>query len=150
MIVPDRQLGVIAVLRRTARLMVAELVERLRALGYTDVVPAFHAVFENIEPDGIRLTELAARAEMTRQSMSELVATLEQRGYLERRPDPSDLRARLVYLTGAGRKLRDIGTAQIKQIEAEWQRRWREAGVQVDVRSTMEAALRAAERSRRT
>jgi DNA-binding MarR family transcriptional regulator len=74
----------ISLLRHTAQLMVAELVERLAAAGYGDVPAAAHPVFENIDRDGTRLTELAARADMTHQSMGELIDTLEQRGYVER------------------------------------------------------------------
>jgi len=98
-------------------------------------------VFENIEPDGIRLTELAARSEMTHQSMSELVGILEQRGYVERRPDPSDRRARLVCLTAEGRTLRDVGNAHIREIAADWQQRWRRAGIRTDLRGALESAL---------
>jgi hypothetical protein len=42
-----------------AQLMVAELVERLNAAGYPDISAAAHPVFENIDPNGTRLTELA-------------------------------------------------------------------------------------------
>ncbi|MHB1135137.1 MAG: MarR family winged helix-turn-helix transcriptional regulator [Chloroflexota bacterium] len=62
-------------------------------------------VFGNIDWNGTRLTELAASAGMTRPSMSELVDELEQAGYLERRPDPTDRRAKLIVLTRAGRRL---------------------------------------------
>ena len=138
--------GVIAVFRRTARLMVSELIERLQALGYDDVAPAFHAVFENIDhPAGTRLTELASRADVTHQSMSELVGLLERRGYVRRVADPADGRARLIRLTSRGARLRDLGTVQIKQIEQEWQQRWRRAGIDTDVRAALEAAWADAE-----
>ena len=101
--------------------MVEELSARLQADGYEGVNPAHHAFFENIDPDGTRLTELAARADMTHQSMGELVAAMERRGWAERRPDPSDGRARLVCLTAEGSKLTRRGLHHIKEIEAEWQ-----------------------------
>ena len=88
--------------RQTARRMVEELIERLMADGHDGVHPAYHALFENIDAEGTRLTELAARADMTHQSMGELVGTLERRGWVERRPDPTDRRARLVCLTPDG------------------------------------------------
>ena len=47
----------------------------------------------------VRLTDLAARAQMTKQSAGELVSYLEARGYLERVPDPSDGRVRINALT---------------------------------------------------
>ena len=47
-------------------------------------------MFGNIDPEGSRLTELAERAHMTKQSVGEVTSDLEQRGYLERVPDPGE------------------------------------------------------------
>ena len=43
-------------------------------------------MFGNIDPDGTRLTDLAERARMTKQSVGEVTSDLEQRGYVERVP----------------------------------------------------------------
>jgi len=88
--------------------------------GFDDLRPAHTGVFQHIEAGGSRLTDLAERAQITKQSMGYLVDYLEQRGYLERRPDPSDRRAALISLTERGWEqiraaLRIIGT-----IEEEW------------------------------
>jgi DNA-binding MarR family transcriptional regulator len=141
----QRPFTVFMAFRRTARLMVEELSRRLEADGYEGVNPAYHAFFENVDPDGTRLTELAARADMTHQSMSELIAALERRGWAERRPDPTDGRARLVCLTTDGRELTRRGLHHIKVIEAEWQERWREAGYDGPLRPILERALKAQE-----
>ena len=61
--------------------------------------------------------------------------------------DPADRRARLVCLTPKGAKLRDAGTEQIKQIEQDWQRRWRRAGIRTDMRLALQTALQEAERT---
>jgi DNA-binding MarR family transcriptional regulator len=137
----DRYVSIIALFRNTARLMVDELVERLDAAGYPDISATYHPVFENIDRDGTRLTDLAARAAMTHQSMGELVATLEQRGYVERRPDPSDGRARLVALTPQGRRLVRISITELNAIEAKWQARWRRANYRGGLRHLLEDAL---------
>jgi DNA-binding MarR family transcriptional regulator len=139
----QRPFTVFMAFRRTASLMVEELSRRLEADGYEGVNPAYHAFFENVDPDGTRLTELAARADMTHQSMSELIAALERRGWAERRPDPTDGRARLVCLTTDGRELTRRGLHHIKVIEAEWQERWREAGYDGPLRPILERALKA-------
>lgn len=76
----------------------------LREAGYGDVRPAHYAVFRYLEPEGSRVTELAELAGMTQQSMSEFVAYLERLGFVERRPDPRDGRARIVVPTEAGRE----------------------------------------------
>ncbi len=131
----------IAVFRRTAQLMVDELIERLEAAGYPDLTSAHHPVFENLDRGGTRLSVLASRADMTHQSMSELVAALEQRGFLERRPDPSDGRARLVCLTAEGRQLVKTAIAELDAIEAKWRQRWRRAGFRGDMRRLLEATL---------
>jgi DNA-binding MarR family transcriptional regulator len=133
--------GIITVLGRTTRAMLAELVERLHQAGYPAVQAAFHPVFENIDDDGSRLTDLARAAGITHQSMSELVGVLEKLGYLERRPDPSDGRVRMVCLTDPGRTLRKLGNEHIRQIQTEWQKRWRRAGISADVRDALAAAL---------
>ena len=99
----QRPFTIMMAFRQTARLMIDELIERLEADGHVGVHPSHHALYENIDPQGTRLTELAARAAMTHQSMGELVASLERGGWVERRPDPTDGRARLVCLTRAGR-----------------------------------------------
>jgi DNA-binding MarR family transcriptional regulator len=144
----ERVFTVLIGFRRTARLMVEELTRRLEADGFVEVTPAYHALFENIDPAGTRLTELAARAEMTHQSMSELVATLERRGWVERRPDPTDGRARLICLTPEGRELTRRGLHHIKEIEAAWQARWREAGYDGELRDVLGQAIAAHERDR--
>jgi DNA-binding MarR family transcriptional regulator len=88
--------------------------------GFDDVRPAHTAVFQHIEAGGSRLTDLAERAQITKQSMGYLVDHLEQRGYLERRPDPSDRRAVLISLTDRGWEQVRASLRIIATIEEEW------------------------------
>lgn len=84
--------------------MRAGLVERGHELR-----PSTAQVIPNLPPEGLRMTELAARLRLTLQRAGQLVAELEEVGYLERVPDPSDGRARRVVFTRRGRTLiRDI------------------------------------------
>jgi DNA-binding MarR family transcriptional regulator len=136
-----RVVTLIALFRQTSRVMVDELVERLRAGGYEDTTAAHHPLFENIDPGGTRLTVLAARAGMTHQSMGELVGLLEQRGYVERRSDPSDGRVRLVVLTEKGRAAVRLAVKEIAAIEAAWLERVGAAGFDLDVRALLRAGL---------
>lgn len=72
---------------------------------FDDLRPSHGNAMEQLElEDGLRLTDLAARAGITAQSMGELVDDLEAKGYLERRPDPEDRRAKRIYLTDRGLK----------------------------------------------
>ena len=81
--------------------------------------PRHSAVFAQIRPEGSRLSELAQGANMTPQSMGEIVDELEELGYVERRPDPTDRRAKLVTLTALGRKCIAAGEETIRGLESE-------------------------------
>lgn len=74
-------------------------------------------------PDGIRLTNLADAALMTKQSMGYLVDDLEALGYVERVPDPADRRAKLVRLTTRGQEVEQTVREVTRQIEAQWAER---------------------------
>jgi DNA-binding MarR family transcriptional regulator len=94
-----------------------QLHEGMVAAGFGDVRPAHYAVFRFLKPEGSRVTELAEEARMTKQSMGELVAYLEQRGYVERLPDPRDGRARIVVWTEAGRRWTEAAAERLGEIE---------------------------------
>ncbi|MBF6189336.1 MULTISPECIES: MarR family winged helix-turn-helix transcriptional regulator [Nocardia] len=79
--------------------------------------PAHFAVFRYLDPEGSRITALAEAAGMTQQSMGELVTHLEACGYVERRVDPADRRARLVVATPAGRSALRRARREIEAIE---------------------------------
>lgn len=80
-------------------------------------------VFGNIKAEGTRLTDLAAMAGMTRPSMVALVDELERHGLLERRPDPTDRRAKLIALTATGWDAIRTGRSIIEAIEADYSQR---------------------------
>lgn len=66
--------------------------------------PAHGNVLEHLNiSDGLRLTDIAEAAGMTPQSIGELVDQLEELGYVERRPDPEDRRAKRIYMTETAR-----------------------------------------------
>jgi DNA-binding MarR family transcriptional regulator len=137
-----RVITLIALLRRTSRRMVEEITERMEADGFPNSPSRHHPLFENIDPEGTRVTVLAARAGITHQAMAQLANELEERGIVERVPDPSDGRARLVRLTDEGRERVRAALDQIAAIEDKWRKRWRRAGLQGDPRAALEAALR--------
>jgi DNA-binding MarR family transcriptional regulator len=97
-----------------------ELYERAREGGYDDVRAAHLQVFGAIDWTGTRLTDLAARSNMTLPAMSELVDELQRNGYLERRPDPHDRRARSIRLTRKGRRFLVEGLRAVREIEARY------------------------------
>lgn len=79
--------------------------------------PAHSAVFFHMEHEGIRLSRLAEKAQMTPQAMGELVDDLEELGYLRRVPDPADRRAKLIVFTDRGDAALRAGYAAIDAVE---------------------------------
>ena len=115
---PTQRLHVGQLLTQLTRLFQTELFARLIAAGLENArVPHTH-VTAYIKAEGSRLTELATQARMTLPAMSELVDDLERIGIVERRPDPSDGRAKLICLTDAGWEAMSIGRRVIAEIEA--------------------------------
>jgi len=112
-----------ALLRGPSQAIVAQLDRGLRTAGYSDLRPAHFVVFQHIQPTGSRLTDLADRAQITKQSMGYLVDYLEEHGYVERAPDPEDGRARVIRLTARGWDLDRAARTIMACIEAEWKNR---------------------------
>jgi DNA-binding MarR family transcriptional regulator len=86
--------------------------------GFDDIRPAHSAVFANVPPEGIRLTDLARRAGMTKQAMGELVSDLERLRYLVRRPDPTDGRSLLIQFSDRGWASVRLGLDTLDAMEA--------------------------------
>jgi DNA-binding MarR family transcriptional regulator len=120
---PDRD-DFVALLYTAADALVGDLTARMEGAGYGDVRGAHGCVFGNIEADGMRLTELAERAAMTKQAVGEAVSDLERLGYAERVADPSDGRAKIIRLTDEGSAAQRAGFAIIAELEAEWVERF--------------------------
>jgi DNA-binding MarR family transcriptional regulator len=101
------------------RRLTDDLQARMIAEGFDDTRFAHNAVFAHVPPEGIRLTALADRAGMTKQAMSELVVDLEALGYLQRVPDPSDGRAKLIEFTERGWSAVDTALSSFDEMERE-------------------------------
>jgi DNA-binding MarR family transcriptional regulator len=91
----------------------------VQAAGFEDVRFVHLTLTRNMNPDGTRLTDLAARAGVTKQAMAQIVDECEARGIVVRRPDPSDGRARIVTFTPRGRALLEAVHAGVGRAEAE-------------------------------
>jgi DNA-binding MarR family transcriptional regulator len=91
----------------------------MRDAGY-DVTVAQARIAQRIADDGTRLTELAERAQVTKQTASLLVAALEREGLVERVPDPDDGRARLIRLSARGRQAAQRAMEVVIGVEREW------------------------------
>jgi DNA-binding MarR family transcriptional regulator len=92
----------------------------LDAAGFPDIRRHHGVVFEMLDPGGTRVVDIARRARITKQAVGEMVADLERRGYVARRPDPSDGRAKLVVLTERGQRAMDAAVAAVRELETAW------------------------------
>ncbi|WP_405060844.1 MarR family transcriptional regulator [Kribbella sp. NBC_01505] len=83
-----------------------EFVRGLRAAtaeqGFTDQGRSDGFVLRTLGDGPATISRMAERLEITKQGASQLADDMERRGYVERRPDPSDARVRLLHLTDRG------------------------------------------------
>jgi DNA-binding MarR family transcriptional regulator len=93
---------------------------RLRERGFNDVTESNSTVMKVLGPDGHRITELARKASMTKQSMGYLVEQLEAAGYIERVTDPSDARAVIIRRTKAGWAYNRAAAEEVALLERDW------------------------------
>ena len=98
------------------------VMEAVAALGYDDLTLAQARLGARIGEEGTRATDLAEAAQVTKQTAGYLVDQLERAGYVERRPDPTDARARLVCLSDRGRVVREEARTVERRIAREWSR----------------------------
>ncbi|SNY28158.1 MarR family winged helix-turn-helix transcriptional regulator [Paractinoplanes atraurantiacus] len=102
------------------RSMEARVFAALAAAGFDDFTPAQARVFQRIASGGSRLTDLAEQAQITKQSAGFLVDQLAKAGYVERVPDPTDARARLVRIAPRGAQAIPLAAEMVAEVEAEW------------------------------
>jgi DNA-binding MarR family transcriptional regulator len=107
-------------LREPFRIGSEELHRRIAERGHPEIRAPHGDVFGFLDDGGTQVSELARRAQITKQSMAELVAHLERHGYVERVPDPVDRRAKLVRATARGREVYASAREVIAEIEREW------------------------------
>jgi DNA-binding MarR family transcriptional regulator len=100
---------------------VRELRGQLAAQGYEDQGRSDGFVFRTLADGPTTISRLAERLEITKQGASQIADDLERRGYVERRPDPSDARARLLHLTARG----ESALAAARRFHQNYERRLR-------------------------
>jgi DNA-binding MarR family transcriptional regulator len=118
------------------------LYDRFVAAGYPEVRPSYGSILLPLfEEDGLRMGELAARAHLSKQTMTTMVRLLERDGLVERRADPSDGRAALVFLTDRARRFRPVAEATLVDLDRLVVRTLT-ARVRDDVRAALRALAR--------
>lgn len=109
-----------ALLRRPLRALALRVAADLAAAGFADLRPSHLVVFQGLDAAGSRLTDLAAYANMTKQSMGALVDDLERMGYVERLADAVDGRVKRVQRTERGWAVERVARASVGSFEDEW------------------------------
>ncbi len=107
-------------LRRPYEALLTRLHAGLAAAGYADTYPSWGTnLFHHLRGGGLRLTELAERTHTTKQALRYTINQLEAAGYVERVPDPTDGRAKIIRLTQRGWEGRRVADEIIASIEHE-------------------------------
>ena len=103
-----------------------DLLTRMRQLtpaGSSALRPSQVRLLSLTPREGMRVTDLADRLGMTKQSLGELATALERDGKLESVRDPADRRVRILRPTAAGLDAVAAAEGVIAEIEAEWRAR---------------------------
>lgn len=94
------------------------LAARFTAAGFVEVRPSYGSVLLPLyEEDGLRIGELGRRGRLSKQTMTDLVRRLERDGLVERRPDPADARASLIFLTPRSRSFEPVAAATLSELD---------------------------------
>lgn len=109
---------------------------KLEAMGYIGFGGHQGSLIAQLDPTGTRLTTLAERLGISKQSAGQVVTDLEHNGYVQRLPDPTDRRASLVRFTELGwRFCQDVNQVRL-ELEAEY-----EAALGADTMQSLRAML---------
>ncbi len=101
---PLRSFGFL--LKDVSRLYTQRFEQRAGALGLT--LPQCKALVHLAEREGISQAQLSESADIDPMTLVRILDRMESDGWLERRSDPADRRARRLYLKAKGRPLVDV------------------------------------------
>jgi len=112
-----------ALLRMPWEAVQRHMLERLHEHGFDDLDAAHLNVFQYPGPQGARPSDLALRLRVSKQALNYLLGELERLGYLERRPDPDDLRSKRIALTPRGATAIEVIREAVRELESLWSER---------------------------
>jgi DNA-binding MarR family transcriptional regulator len=95
------------------------LYERFVGRGFADVRPAYGSILVPLfEEDGLRMGQLAARARLSKQTMTTMVRLLERAGLVVRERDAADGRAFRIHLTDRAREFQPVAEDVLEELDA--------------------------------
>jgi DNA-binding MarR family transcriptional regulator len=109
-----------ALLRTPWEAVQRHMLDLLHERGFDDLDAAHLNVFQYPGPQGVRPSELAARLRISKQALNYVLGELERLDYLERRPDPDDLRSKRVALTRRGTAAIGVIREAVDEMEEAW------------------------------
>ena len=127
---PSERIFILEPMRQIESLVHRDLESLMTEVGYPEVRVPHLRVFAFVpRGEGVRMSDLADRMQLTRGAITQLVGYLESHGLLERIPDPEDGRGVIVRPTAAAQEGYEAGRHRIAELEDEWAehfgpRRW--------------------------
>ncbi|PRC46081.1 MarR family transcriptional regulator [Mycobacterium sp. ITM-2017-0098] len=118
----DEQPGTAVLMFIAHRDAESRVMAALARSGADDLTIAQSRLLQRLDPAGMRLTDLAEQAGVTKQTAGALVDQLERAGYVSRQPDPTDARARLVTLSDRGMTVCRRAGVEVAEVEKEWRK----------------------------
>lgn len=91
---------------------------QLAERGHPEIRASHSQVFANLGMGSVRVTELAARAQVTQQAMGKMLKELEYKGYITRGVDGVDKRAKEIRLTDKGIKLAEDSLLAVDDVRS--------------------------------
>jgi DNA-binding MarR family transcriptional regulator len=100
------------------------MLRRIHAAGHPEVTTAMIALFRFAGVERRRPGEIAVTARLSKQATNDMLRELERLGYVERHPDSTDGRARIIRLTKRGQALDKAVWKAGKEAEQSWRARF--------------------------
>jgi MarR family transcriptional regulator, organic hydroperoxide resistance regulator len=95
------------------------LADAFARAGFQEVRPSYGSILLPLyEEDGLQLGELSRRSRLSKQTMTALARRAERDGLVERRGDPADARATLVFLTQRARDFEPVAAGALQELDA--------------------------------
>lgn len=118
-----KRASVAQLLFKCARLVNERAIETANDLPHAIPLRRSHTnLFPHLDFEGVRITELARRLDVSKQAVSQTIAELELMDVVETIPDPTDGRARLARFTDKGKAAIMQGLTILRDIETEMER----------------------------
>ena len=108
----------VAATRSVNRHITAELQRR----GFQHTRPGHAALLANLDIGGNSVTEIAARAQVSKQAMARLAVELEEMGIISREPSRTDGRALMLRFTAEGRSLLRASVTIVDHLENDFEK----------------------------